>query len=412
MDMIGRILRSRGSQWQQPLTSARIKLPWAGQGTARIAVMSAVRKFMISLRGISSGPLPLFDTRTFRVRLDWTAARSLGSILRTAGAWANRQHERAWPCVCAARGAEWPRARSAADGSYHICASQEEVPWPSQHRWVATWSCKTKMRPRRHEILDSLRSSLLNIAALRRLETTPLVDSLVVDAVRAVSEAVEHDFRVLDVFNEQPSDSSRAMAAASFVRNFWVEITDHAAHKVQVICTALALSAIHKAWEYGAFAGGGHFTYATLADFGYRCVDDLLEDAATVHGLPDSLSPFRLGARGRAKWELGRARTLPKNSDPAAAHRPLCNRECYPTAVLDSVLCRAGVAGLRMLEVSEHLDIDNPKDAVREFERLRNQIDPEDSIIADAESDMKGCFTHIPSSGCIASLAPSSTSLI
>ena len=111
--------------------------------------------------------------------------------------------------------------------------------------------------------------------------------------------------------------------------------------------------------------------------------------------LPDYLRPSRLAGRRRSRWCLGSSRTLPKNSDPAGAHRPLCDRSGTPTAELDSILCRAGVFVLRTFDCSEHLDIDDPKCVVDCFQEL--SADYHTSVrVVDADYDMKGCFTHVP----------------
>ena len=123
-------------------------------------------------------------------------------------------------------------------------------------------------------------------------------------------------------------------------------VCDQASYHFQAICPALALSAILKAWEYDAHRGGDHFRYGDFNPFGFRSLEDLIERIADPPGLPAELAPSRFSRLRSKKWELGRCSTLPKDADPAASHRPLCNRVFYPSAQLDALLCRAGVWAL------------------------------------------------------------------
>ena len=123
----------------------------------------------------------------------------------------------------------------------------------------------------------------------------------------------------------------------------------------------------------------------------------MIDQMADIEWLPRHLLPASLAPRRRRSWDLPRARTLPKASDPACSHRPLVNRRPGPTAELDSVLCKAGIAALRILDVSEHLDIDRPVAVVEQFGTLsETTLGPGKVRIIDKDSDMKGCFTHVP----------------
>ena len=176
-----------------------------------------------------------------------------------------------------------------------------------------------------------------------------------------------------------------------------MEIKDHAAHQVQIICPRLALEAIHKVWEYGTWASKDHFSYGEVHEHGFRDIDDLIDEISTVDFLPPALQPIKLAGRHRSEWDIARSRTLPKESDPGGSHRPLCNRENYPTARLDGILCRAGITCLRALDVSEHLDVDRPVEVVKSFECLQKAMSAGSGLrIVDEDHDMKGCFTHVP----------------
>ena len=47
--------------------------------------------------------------------------------------------------------------------------------------------------------------------------------------------------------------------------------------------------------------------------------------------------------------------------------RSRSNRVHYPTAALYGVLCLAGVFCLKLIDVSEHLDVDNPATVTKSF---------------------------------------------
>ena len=125
----------------------------------------------------------------------------------------------------------------------------------------------------------------------------------------------------------------------------------------------------------------------------------LIEFIAEFPGFKFNLQPHELAGVKRNKWDLGRCRTLPKDSNPAAAHRPLCDRSEFLTARLDSVSCRAGVWDLKALDVSEHSDIDNPEDVISGISKLvdrsRKVSRCSNHFIVLDQSDMKGCFTNI-----------------
>eukprot|EP00973_Karenia_brevis_P047352 6574394-Karenia_brevis.AAC.1 len=392
--LLKRVGRSRGCGWLLPLTRVRISVPCLGNGSARKMVHSVLRIFMATLKDVHTGALPLYDPRNFKVLVDWSSPVALGSILRTAGSWSRRQDQGSWPCVCHSKSASWPRVRSGHDGKFHICASQSEVPWPATCSWVKDWSCKTRLRPSASQVVPCIKKALLGIASSRNLDSCSDVSSLAASLSDQVMAAAESDWRLVDLCHVTTYDHDHASAAASFVSDFWVEIKDHASHHVQIICPSLALQAIHKVWEFRPECVSPsvqpHFLYGKLSDFGFRHVEELIQAIASVEFLPRELSPSKLDARRHALWGLGVSRTTPKQSDPANAHRPLCNREFYPTSRLDNILCSAGIFCLRTLDVSTHLDVDRPLDVVGAFHELSSLL-PRDAelVFIDEDYDMK-----------------------
>lgn len=239
------------------------------------------------------------------------------------------------------------------------------------------------MRQSSFNIIRALRASLNEIASSWGIQNHPAFSALLqgtLDKVDVV--AIKHNWRLIDLFATQSSDVLHARRAALFIQDFWVEVKDHAPHQVQVVCPGLPFAAIHRVWEFGRFAWGGHFAYGSFLDFGYRNRDSLLEAITNVDTIPAELAPGRISRHKRATWDIARARrTLLKESDPSNAHRPLCNRENYLTAALDFILCRAGVAGLCALDVSEHLDVDAPSVVVAAFRELSGHVSPSASVV-------------------------------
>ena len=45
----------------------------------------------------------------------------------------------------------------------------------------------------------------------------------------------------------------------------------------------------NKAWEFGYLAGGGHFTYGSFIEFGYRDLDDMVAAISDTPHLPMGL---------------------------------------------------------------------------------------------------------------------------
>ena len=324
-----RICSSRSGRWELPLTTVNVVIPWLGDGPPRLHLHSILRRFMRVLVEAYDGALPMFQLKQLRIKVSWSSTPSLGSILSTSTRWQKLQHLSVWPCVCATRGREWPRVRGP-DGNLHICASLSEVPWPADAAWVAHWCCNTRLRPSAADIVFSVEKALLDVAAIRRLDSSPSVCRSAANLAEEIALSSSHYWRLQDLAVGDMRDGGAARAAAGFIRDFWVEQRDHAMHSAQVVCPALALTAIHKVWEYGAWASGEHFQYGTFVDFGFRDIDDLIEKCGHIDWLPEHLQPARLAARRRPSWDLSRARTLPKDSDPAGSHRPLCNRTAAP----------------------------------------------------------------------------------
>lgn len=299
LSTIRRICSSRTGLWELPLTRLNVVLPWLGSGSPRLLLHSALRRFMRTLLGVYDGAFPLFELKQLRIRLSWSSSPSLGSILATSAKWAKRQHWSEWPCVCAALGPHWPRARSP-DGTLHVCADLSEVPWPQEHAWVAQWSCKTRLRPSASDISNSMAAALLSVAAQRRLDTIPAVRSAAAALAEEVALSTCHAWRLQDLSVAGVRDAGAAQAAAEFVQHFWVEQRDHAMQSAQVVCPALALTAIHKIWEFGAWATAKHFKYGSLHTFGFRDLPDVLDAAVDMDWLPTHLQPMRLAVRRRA----------------------------------------------------------------------------------------------------------------
>ena len=396
LKLLHRICASRTGSWLLPVTEINISMPWLGDGPPRLAMHSILRRFMRTLNSHYSGVFPMFELSKLRIKLSWSSSLSLGDILSSSKRWAKRHHLDVWPCACHNFGQEWPRARSALDGPMHVCAGSSEIPWPADHAWVKTWSCGTRLRPSAQDALRMTQNALLKIAKQRRIDTVAAVHHDAAALAEELADIASHHWRLRDLCLPEVQDAGAARDAAAFLDGLWTEVRDHANHEIQAICPALALAAIHKSWEYGSWSNGAHFVYGDLHSFGFRDLPHCLEYISEFDWLPAHLQPSRLASRRRQLWNIGKSRTLPKNSDPAAAHRPLCNRTAVPTAELDSILCRAGVALLRLFDPSEHLDIDDPKQVLSSFDSFTSKLHDTLLQITDDNYDMKGCFTHIP----------------
>ena len=147
LEYLQRVLQSRSGNWRLPCRLIRVSLPWLGHGQAVGASRAAVAKFFLTAKEAYSGALPLLDPRSFRAQLCWTSSPSLGSLMRTSQRWRVKQHHATWPCTCAHRDASWPRVRCPVTGMLHVCAGQEEIPWPTELTWIARWSARTRVRP-------------------------------------------------------------------------------------------------------------------------------------------------------------------------------------------------------------------------------------------------------------------------
>ena len=326
-------------------------------------------RFFLILNGEYNGALPMLDPRSFRAQICWTSPKSLGDLICTSPKWRKRQHRPTWPCTCSHLDASWPRGRCPVTGGLHVCAGQEEIPWPARFAWISSWSARTRIRPSVAQVRTRTASALLDLARRRGLESTAAVISAANSCANDIAHAAGRAWRVSDITRESIYDADEVQAAAEFVGGLWVAVRDHATHRFQAICPALALTAIHKVWEYDVHHPGDHFRYGSFISFGFRDLEDVLDNIAHPPGLPDELLPVSLAKRRRKEWDLGRCCTLPKNADPAGSRRPLCNRVSYPSAELDSLLCRAGVWALGQLDVSEHLDVDKPLSVADAFKR-------------------------------------------
>ena len=216
---------------------------------------------------------------------------------------------------------------------------------------------------------------------------------------RVNAEKVLRLWRLHQLTQEHIFNDYHGHLAAAHVRKLWAEITDHATHSITAVCPALALKAIHKTWEYGPLHRQVHFEYGPTEKFGFRDMDEIMEHMGDVDCIPKELTPSRLFPR--RLWEMPSTRDLPKLSDPANAHRPLCDRSRAPTNKLDKVLCAVGLAMLRLVEISEHLDIDSPAAVPKLFEELSQAVPHGDVAIANTDADMKGCFTNVPQTGTV-----------
>ena len=317
-----------------------------GERSVTQAVRVATNTFFRALHCEYSGALPCLDPRTFTARICWTSAPSIADIVCTSRHWRLQQHWSSWPCTCSVFAPSWPRVRCPITGVQHVCARQEEIPWPTNLAWLASWSCRTRIRPSAAFVRKRVESAFLAFAVDRSLADNEIIRTAARSGADSVASAAAADWRLADLCVTLPHDVAAVHNAAAFVRDLWVEVRDHATHRFQAVCPALALSAIHKVWEFGSGATGEHFVYGTPSCFGYRDIDDLLGAVRSPPNLSPELQPVRLAKRRRGTWELGCCRTLPKHAAPAGSHRPLCNREKYPTSELDSIMCQAGVRGL------------------------------------------------------------------
>jgi hypothetical protein len=240
-------------------------------------------------------------------------------------------------------------------------------------------------------------AAFLKVASIRRLDASPKIRGLAEVYADEISRAADRDWRLQDLLVPCPCDANLAMTAAKILRPLWVEVRDHATHRFQAICPAMALAAIHKTWEYGVWSGGGHFADGSPRTFGFDDVEEILVRILDIPDLPAQLSQSLPSVSRRHNLGIGLCRTLPKDADPADSHRALCDRSRYPTSQLDSILCRAGVWALRFLDSSEHLDISDPRDAMLAFNALSDAVDwTGATLVVDDNYDMKKCFTNVP----------------
>ena len=100
LGLVAKVLKSRRVQWQLPLTRVLLRLPWLGTLTATPIARQCIRRYMQVLGGAYSGALPLFDPRSFIIRLVWVSPPSLGDIVSTAKRWVRKLDEDSWPCMC------------------------------------------------------------------------------------------------------------------------------------------------------------------------------------------------------------------------------------------------------------------------------------------------------------------------
>ena len=112
----------------------------------------------------------------------------------------------------------------------------------------------------------------------------------------------------------------------------------------------------------------------SCTSFGFTNCSQLLLRIATIDGIPPHLQPLTLAPRSKNRWDIGRCRSTPKNTNPAIAHRALCNRSRYPTAQLDSIFCRAGIRLLKCLDVADHLDVSDPLTTAASFKEARKHF--------------------------------------
>ena len=246
LHLIQKIAKSRRLKWELPLARFFFRVPWLGGGTARSVARARLRSFMNELGQEYRGIWSLFDTRSLRIGIAWTSSLSLGEACCSAKDWNARLHENAWPCVCADYGPEWPRARNLDDGTMHVCAGQEEVPWPTELQCISSWSCRTRLRPTASRIKSCMQAAFLKVASARRLDKSPKIIALVSTYAADISQAAEADWRLLDLMNPTPCDATLIETPANLLRPLWVEVRDHATHRFQAICPAMALAAIQK----------------------------------------------------------------------------------------------------------------------------------------------------------------------
>eukprot|EP00929_Paragymnodinium_shiwhaense_P102501 TRINITY_DN65698_c0_g1_i2.p1 TRINITY_DN65698_c0_g1~~TRINITY_DN65698_c0_g1_i2.p1 ORF type:complete len:698 (+),score=17.04 TRINITY_DN65698_c0_g1_i2:186-2279(+) len=374
----------------------RTSMPWMGPYLSKRFILDSLRGFLKEAAKSFKGPFPLFDAAMSKIRVNWTSGISLGNVLRTAGSWNEHVAEKAWTCTCSTLPAGWPRVRYDAGSPPHVCARQSEIPWPEQYNGIAYTSSKTKLSPSSEWLAARMEDQYLSIVKRHGLSDNVEVKHLAQLYARATAQRVLCHWRVQHLCSHQVRHLRDGQDAATVISKLWVEITDHATHEVSAICPALALQAIHKTWEFGPLHKEVHFQYGPPEWFGFRDVDELLEHIGHVDCLPAELQPSRLFPR--RYWQLPTSRSLPKASDPANSnsHRPVCNRSRTPTCRLDTIMCAAGLALLKQLDVSGHLDIDDPADVPRLYNELAGLFVGEDVVVGNIDADMKGCFTNVP----------------
>lgn len=275
----------------------------------------------------------------------------------------------------------------------HIYCHAEQLPWPKEIVKLGTFPSNTATIPNTEKVEKSINTCIASTH--ERLDLPcEAVDSVVENLKSMWDES-------LHVGTHKGVSPAHIQIAKKFLKGTYVSVLNGATNTFAVSCPELERQKAQQIYEFGTSSTAYEYHKADQEE---RI--SLLQSASRVvsPGYPERLQPVHFHKKaewGPTKWKFPRAFTQPKSKHPLKT-RPVNSRKGYPTARLDSYVCRLITFCVISLAVMFDLpEVGTPQETQGRLRRLAKQwsLAHENEEMLIAEWDVGNAFCETPHTG-------------